>query len=74
MLQQTKESKLMHLTLNIELLRWIDANRADKSRAAFIIYKLKEVMHYTASIDAIHTKGTNELHILNGASNAPKQD
>lgn len=69
------ESKIMmHLSLNIDLLKWIDQHRADKSRAAFIVLKLKEVMQNTASNDAIHTKGQNELHIIHGASDAPEQD
>lgn len=64
------------LKLNIDLLLWIDANRADKSRAAFIVMKLKEIMQYTASQDAIHTKGNNEykLHIRNGVDHTPEQD
>jgi hypothetical protein len=64
----------MHLTLNLDLLRWIDANKGDKSRAAFIVHTLKEVMQYTTPSGAFHTKGNNEENISNGANHAPKQN
>lgn len=69
-----KESKIMHLTLNLDLIRWVDQHRGNKSRAAFIVLKLKEVMQYTASQDAFHTKGIYELHDIHGANDAPEQN
>lgn len=65
----------MRLDLNIDLIRWIDANKAGQSRPAFIIMKLKELMQDTKPNGAIHTKGQNdyETHLPDGANHAPKQ-
>ena len=68
----------MHLTLNIDLVRWIDANRAEKSRAAFITLKLKELMQDTTANAAFHTKGYSndnytETHLPNGVDHTPEQ-
>lgn len=64
----------MRLDLNIDLIRWIDANKADLSRPAFIILKLKEIMQDTKPTGTIHTKGyNNETHFPDGANHAPKQ-
>lgn len=64
----------MKLDLNIDLIRWIDANKADRSRAAFIIQKLKDIMQDTTPTGTIHTKGyNNETHLPDGANHASKQ-
>lgn len=65
----------MLINLNLDLLRWIDAHREDKSRAAFIVMKLKEVMQYTTPTGIIHTKGQyDKTNFRNGANHAPEQD
>lgn len=66
----------MHITLNNDLMKWIDKLRDEKSRQAFIVMMLKEMMQYTAPHDGeFHTKGQNDqIHIRNGANDAPKQD
>lgn len=65
------------LNINLDLLRWIEANRGDKSRAAFVVAMLKEIMHDTSSKDENLTKKEQydrKDNILNGASDAPEQE
>lgn len=65
----------MHITLNVDLVRWLDANRDDKSRQAYIVALLKEIMQDTLSNEGSHTKGKHDaIHIRNGANYAPEQD
>lgn len=64
----------MHITLNLDLLRWIDQHKGEKSRAAFIVQVLKDSMQYTMPTGNIHTKGKHEIHNRNGANDAPRQD
>lgn len=69
------ESYFMHnltLNLNPDMFRWIEANRGELSRAAFVVAQLK-IMQDTAALAAFHTKGNHDSNILNGAIDAPKQ-
>jgi hypothetical protein len=65
----------MKLDLNIDLIRWIDANKAGMSRPAFIIQKLRELMQDTKPNGDIHTKGqqNDEVHLPDGVNHTPKQ-
>jgi hypothetical protein len=64
----------MRLDLNLDIIRWIDANKGDKSRPAFIISKLRELMQDTKPNGTIHTKGLHEENISYGANHAPEQN
>jgi hypothetical protein len=65
----------MKLDLNIDLILWIDANKGERSRASFIIQKLRELMQDTKPQGDIHTKGQlhDEVHLPNGVNHTPKQ-
>lgn len=65
----------MLINLNRDMIEWLDNNRGDLSRPAFIVSIIRNLMNYTKCDSTIHTKGINNAnnHIY-GASDAPEQN
>jgi hypothetical protein len=65
----------MYLILNPSLVRWIDANKGELSRPAFIVKVLRDLMQDTTpTMGDIHTKGKNEENISYGVNHTPEQN
>lgn len=60
----------MQLTLNSDVIKWLDETRDKQSRQAFINYILKQAMlQYTSN-----TSGTYGIQVTNGDIKSPNQN